>query len=609
MCGISGFNFTNQTLIEQMNSVQAHRGPDGEGIFTDENVSLGHKRLAIIDLSKQANQPLFYKHFIIIFNGEIYNYIELRNQLIKKNHFFRTNSDTEVILHAYEEWGVNCVNHFNGMWAFCIYDKNKEELFISRDRFGIKPLFYYFNKEKFIFASEIKAIQCHKLELSISKKALNYYLYQKYIGQNQTIFNEVKKLNESHYLLFNLKNQQIKIRKYYDLKNEIKKLASIGFGEKKSRIHEIIQRAVENRLIADVPVGSFLSGGIDSSLISSLISKNHSQFDVFSIGFEEETFNELNYAKMVANKLNVNHHYKTLTINEDFIFGTLEKLDEPFGDPSLLPTSLLSKMTSEKVTVCLSGDAGDEVFGGYDTYLAWKLAQYIPGFIMYPLKRISKLFPASDKNLHFTYKIKKFIQDWDSNVQKRHLNWMSQTTDNQRKNLLNNHYVPIDSILEFSGEKSLLSIQLNDFKNYLSNDILRKVDIASMMFSLETRVPFLDYRLVPYVLSLSKNYKIHILKTKYFLKKYAAAFLPKRIINRKKAGFSIPLALWFKQSERMKEIIENKMYYQHNFFDYGFVQLQLKEHLTNKSDNSRLLWLILVFNYWYAKQNNDLEIK
>ena len=609
MCGIAGFNFKNEELIRQMNHSQVHRGPDGEGFYTDDSVSLGHRRLAIIDLSEQANQPMHYKHFTIVFNGEIYNFKEIKTELSQKKHTFVTKSDTEVILHAYEEWGTDCLNHFNGMWAFCIYDKLKQELFIARDRFGIKPLYYYFENEQFIFASEIKAIQCHKNKLSIDRQSLNHYFYQKYVGLGKSIFNEIKKLEESHFLVFNMATKELNISKYYFLEGEIEKALKLTNSEKEKQIYELIHDAIEKRLISDVPIGSFLSGGLDSSVISSIIAKKHPKFDVFSIGFKEQSFNELDFARSVAEKIGVKHHYQTLPIDEHFIFDLINKIDEPFGDASLIPTSLLSKITREKVTVSLSGDAGDELFGGYDTYKAYKIARFIPGFLINFLKLFVNLIPASDKDLHISFKIKKFILDWTKNVQLRHLNWMSQTTTGQRKALLDFGYMPVYEFIKIPNGRSLLSVQLNDIHNYLSNDILQKVEVASMLWSLEVRVPFLDYRLVPLVLSLKSGQKINGLTVKYFLKKIAKSLIPRQIIKRKKTGFSVPMSLWFKQSEKMQEVIKNKNYYTHQLLNFEYAQLLLKNHLEAKSDNSRVLWLIFVFNLWFKKQEQMMGSK
>jgi len=466
MCGIAGFNFIDKKLLQSMNDAQAHRGPDGEGMYFD-NVSFGHRRLAIIDTSVEANQPMIYKHYVIVFNGEIYNFKEIKAELAQKNHHFNTNSDTEVILHAFDEWGIACQEKFNGMWAFCIYDKKSKRLFLSRDRFGIKPLYYYFDGDKFIFASEILAIKQHDINLSINIEAINFYFYQKYIGGNQSIFKEVKKLEPGRFIQFDLKSRKFEIKKYYHLEDEIKSAIQIPVNEKINKIRDLIEDAVDKRLISDVPVGSFLSGGIDSSLISSIISGNHPKFDVFSIGFYESSFNELDYAKLVAKNINVKHHYKMLNIDEDLIFHVIGQLNEPFGDPSLIPTFLLSKMTRKNVTVALSGDAGDEVFGGYDTYLAFKMAKFFPVFFITILKKITHLIPGSDKNLHFSFKFKKFINDYHENVNIRHLNWMSQTDNETRKNLLGNNLKSNLDIIQIPEDSNLLSIQLNDIYNYL----------------------------------------------------------------------------------------------------------------------------------------------
>ncbi|MFN8255377.1 MAG: asparagine synthase (glutamine-hydrolyzing) [Bacteroidales bacterium] len=607
MCGIAGFNFNNEQLIRQMNLVQQHRGPDGEDIYIDEHVTLGHRRLAVVDLSENANQPMIYKHFVIVFNGEIYNFPEIKDELIQKNHSFSTNSDTEVILHAYEEWGYNCLEHFNGMWAFCIYDKEKNILFLARDRFGVKPLFYRISGSDFVFASEIKAITCYSNALTIDNKSLNQYFYQKYIGPGKTIFKEIEKLPESHYLVYDLAFNTTQKKRYYHLENEIEKARKIPLNVRKNNIYGLIHDAIEKRLIADVPVGSFLSGGIDSSLVSSVIASRHAHFDTFSIGFEEESFNELEYAKEVAQKTGVKHHYQTLTIDENFIFKTIQNIDEPFGDPSIIPTSLLSEITRKKVTVSLSGDAADELFGGYDTYKAALMAKLFPEFLLKPLKWLTSFIPASDKNLTAGFKIKKFFSDWDKNHQLRHLNWMSQTTDFQRKNLLGELFIPGNGLYESSIYEGLLGLQLNDFYNYLSNDILRKLDMASMACSLEARVPFLDYRLVPLVLSLPANLKIRGWVTKFFLKKMAERYLPPRIIRRKKYGFSAPVGIWIKQSARIQQFIINIEYYNHQLLDYEYIQTLFREHLQKKQDHSRILWLVFVFNFWYFSSKSSIN--
>ena len=602
MCGIAGFNWGDKKLIASMNSAQAYRGPDSGSVYADAQVSLGHRRLAIIDLSAEANQPMQYGHYSIVFNGEIYNFQQVKDELLAKNHQFTTQSDTEVLLHAYAEWGRDFVKKLNGMWAFCIYDRQNNRLFLSRDRFGIKPLYYFFDGEKFIFASEIKAIKQHTLSLSIDKQALNFYFYQKYIGGKRTIYKEIQELPPAYSLEFLFGAKKLELFEHYNLESEIKKAAQIPLEQRKIQIIDLLNNAIEKRLLSDVPVGSFLSGGIDSSYISSIIAKKHPQFDVFTIGFTESSFNELEYAQLVAQHLQVKQHSELLDIDEKLIFKVIEQLNEPFGDPSLIPTFLLSRMTRKQVTVALSGDAGDELFGGYDTYKAYKYAKFVPYWSIKILRKLTRFIPGSDKNLHFSYKLKKFFDDFDKNINRRHLNWMSQTNTKTRKKLLKNNYreLPISD----SGN-DLLSLQLNDFRNYLRNDILKKTDIASMLNSLEVRVPFLDHRLVPLVLSLPERLKIKGFETKYFLKENSKKLLPPVIKGRKKQGFSVPLSLWFKKSEKMRAVISDKPYFAHNFINRNFVLELLDEHLKGKNDNSRVLWLTFIFNLWYLKNHKD----
>lgn len=601
MCGIAGFNFSDKKTIKKMTDSIKHRGPDAEGFYIEKNVSLGHRRLSIIDLSDKGRQPMRYKDFVIVYNGEIYNFLELKKILITKKHNFISDCDTEVILHSYEEWGEECVNFFNGMWAFCIYDKKKKELFLSRDRFGIKPLYYYWDNDKFIFASELKAIKAFPLKFNVNIKALNYFFYQKYIGDELTIFDNVFKLKPSTNMHLDLEKKKLIIKKYYFLEEEIHKAEKVLLKNRLDEIEAILKDAVIKRLIADVPVGSFLSGGIDSSLISAIIAENKKDFDTFSIGFNEASFDEVKYSKMVSEFIKTRHHIKYLDIDERFIEFIISSLDEPFGDSSVIPTYLLSNITRKKVTVSLSGDAGDEIFAGYDTYLAYKISKFLPKIFVRILKILIKFIPVSDKKLSFSYKIKKFIIDFNDNVNRRHLNWMSQINAEERKKIMDKYYVNDNEIIKVINDKNLLSIQLNDINNYLSEDILKKVDIASMLNSLEVRVPFLDYRLVPLVLSLPEKYKIRSFKTKWFLKKIAKNYIPKRIINRKKRGFTVPLSKWIRESNFIKDYLINKKYYKHNLLNYFYIISLLDEHLNKKNDNSRILWLVFVFNLWWNK--------
>jgi len=602
MCGIAGFNWPDESVIEKMTLAMRHRGPDDEGFYVDGSVSLGHRRLSIIDTSEKGHQPMKFEHLVIVYNGEVYNFKQLREQLQGKGYNFISDSDTEVVLYSYHQWGPSCVERFNGMWAFCIYDRRKNVLFLSRDRFGIKPLYYYFDGHRFIFASSLKAIKKHNLDLNISIPAVNFFFYQRYIGEELTIFENCHKLRPSENLLFNLHKRQLTRTKYYHLEEEILKHQNAALKQRLESVEGLITEAVEKRLVADVPIGSFLSGGIDSSLISAIISKKHSDFDTFSIGFTDKSYNELKYSKLVAEYIHTAHHYDYLGIDEDLIKFIVENMDEPFGDPSVLPTYLLAKIARREVTVSLSGDAGDEVFGGYDTYRAYKLAHYVPNSMMRISRYLIDLLPPSDKKLAMTFKMKRFVRDPDINVNRRHLNWMSTFNEPQRQKLLTANFVSAGSLVDYSGQTNFLAIQLSDIHHYLPEDILKKVDFASMLNSLEVRVPFLDHRLVPLVLSLPEKYKIRGLSTKWLMKKIASSYLPKKIVHRPKKGFTVPISKWVKKSDLIQEMLTNRRHYEHNLLQYDYVQHLLNAHINKKQDNARQLWLVFVFNYWMYGQ-------
>lgn len=605
MCGIAGFSFPNQQLIKQMTDAIQHRGPDAEGFFVNDRISLGHRRLSILDLSEKGKQPMSFNGLVICYNGEVYNYLEIKQKLKNLGHQFQSDTDTEILLHAYQEWGQGFVNQLNGMWAFCIYDPTKNLLFISRDRYGIKPLYFYHQNKKFIFSSELQAITTHNIPKEIDLKGLNTFFYQKYIYDNQeksiSIFKHIHKLPPAHNLIFKLDTHQLKIEKYYDLTKEIQKAQQIPIQERLEQIPELIEDAVEKRLIADVPVGSFLSGGVDSSLISAIIARKKSDFDTFSIGFQEKTFNETEFSRTVAEHIQTRHHVEILDLDEQLIPHLVENMDEPFGDPSILPTFLLSKMTRKHVTVALSGDAADELFGGYDSYKAYQMAKLVPNFVAGSAKNITSWLRGSDKNLSTLFKVKKFFKDYHPNVNRRHLNWMSQTDEKQRQQLFGQNYYPNSDLLAVEKDDSLLSVQMTDMNYYLIGDILKKTDMASMLNSLEVRVPFLDYRLVPLALSLPPEYKIKRFETKHFLKELTTKYVPESVVYRPKKGFAVPLSKWLKESQFMREFLLGKTYFEHDFLAIQEVEKAYQEHLSGRHDHSRMLWLVFVFNYWYFK--------
>jgi len=601
VCGIAGFNWKDNGTIEAMTEAMRHRGPDDRGTYLDDKVSLGHTRLAILDLSPKGHQPMYFQNLAIVFNGEIYNFQEIRDEIQTLGYKFTSGTDTEVILAAYHRWGDKCVEKFNGMWAFCIYDRDKQTLFISRDRFGIKPLYYYFDGQRFIFASELKAIKKHRISLETDPAGVNFFFYQKYIGGDFTIYKNCRKLKPSHSILFDLNTKKLSISKHYDLEAEIAKRQDIAIDDRLGMVEEILSDAVMKRLIADVPVGSFLSGGVDSSLISAIIAKNKKDFDTFSIGFKDQSYNELEFSKIAAEYIKTAHHYEYMDVNEDIIQQVIGAMDEPFGDSSVFPTYLLSKITRQRVTVSLSGDAGDEVFGGYDTYMAYKLAKFVPAPVAGLSRFLANMIPPSDRKVTLGFKMKRFLRDFDVGCNRRHLNWMATFTEANRKDLLTNGFIPDEQLIPCGGEDSLLSVQLNDIHNYLAEDILKKVDFASMLVSLEARVPYLDYRLVPLVLSLPDKYKIRCLTTKWFLKRIADKYLPRQIVHRTKRGFTVPVSTWVKNSGLIREFLTNRKYYEHNLLNYDYVQQMLNAHIVNRADNARQLWLAFVFNCWMSR--------
>lgn len=599
MCGIAGFNWNNTEQIRQMTDILCHRGPDDEGFYCDDQVCLGHRRLSIIDTSARGHQPMQFEGLQIVYNGEVYNYQELRTELESAGYHFHSDTDTEVILLSYHRWGPDCVNRFNGMWAFCIYDPHKRTLFLSRDRFGIKPLYYFFDGQRFIFASELKAIRPIAGNLQMNTTAVNYFFYQKYVGSDMTIYEQCIKLRPSENLVFDLEKKQIHKSFYFNLPDVVEQNRSRDLAERLDEAEGIITDAVTKRLIADVPVGSFLSGGVDSSVISAIIARQRRDFQTFSIGFEDESYDEVPFSRKAAEHIHTQHHVEYLNIDESLIERVIGCMDEPLGDASVLPTALLSQMTRRHVTVCLSGDAGDEVFAGYDSYMAYKFARFMPAGLVRLIRPMVNILPPSDTKLNLAFKMQKFADDYHPDPGRRHLDWMATFTDRDRQALLGDTFIRAEDFMGPVGSGDLTGMQLNDFQRYLPEDILKKVDMASMMYSLEVRTPFLDHRLVPLVLSLPDAYKIRYLRAKWLLKEIATGLLPGEIINRKKRGFTVPVSAWLRKSPLIRQFITDREFYSHGFVNYDYAGQLLTEHTNKRRDNARKLWLIFVFNYWW----------
>ncbi|MBN1846263.1 MAG: asparagine synthase (glutamine-hydrolyzing) [Sedimentisphaerales bacterium] len=601
MCGIAGFNWPDRGLIEAMNRAQRHRGPDDEGVYLDDAVSLGHRRLSILDLSDKGHQPMAFEDLVLVYNGEIYNYRPLRTELEAKGYRFVSGTDTEVVLYAYHAWGASSVERFNGMWALAIYDRRDQSLFLSRDRFGIKPLYYYFDGKRFLFASELKALRQAKLPERIDPAGMNFYFYQKYIGRQYALFEDFHKLSPGENLRFDLAGRRLRRSSYYDLAAQTAAATERPTPERLAAVEELLADAVEQRLVADVPVGGFLSGGVDSSLISALIARRHADFQTFSVGFTDDSYDESGYARRVAAHLGTDHYLEYLTMDESLLERVLGCLDEPFGDASVLPTYLLAEMTRRRVTVALSGDGGDEVFAGYDTYQAYRLARLLPAGLVRAAGPLARLLGPSDRKLSWRFKLQKFTDGYAADPLRRHLDWMGTFTDPSRRRLLGQNFLPADRIAPVTPADSLSAVQDNDLAYYLPEDILKKVDAASMAHSLEVRVPLLDYRLVPLVLSLPDRYKIRCRRSKWLLKRIAARYLPGEIVHRKKRGFTVPIGRWIRQGELIREYLTQRRNFDHGLLDFDYAQGLLADHDRRRRDNARPLWLIFVWNYWWRR--------
>ncbi len=603
MCGIVGFNWEDRIFLKKACESLKHRGPDQLGYYNEKNISLGHTRLSIIDLSERGKQPMTNEDdaLYIIFNGEIYNFQDLRLELEKKGHKFKSNTDTEVILHAYEEWNQDCVQKFNGMFAFSIYNKKNKTVFIARDRLGVKPLFYYYKNSKFIFASEIKAIlQDPTVGREINPEALDYFLTLAYIPSPYTVFKNIFQLLPGHFLIY--KNNQLTIKKYWDLQfnqqesSERSLLKEMGI---------IMEDAVKKRMISDVPLGLFLSGGIDSSLIAFLMKQFSPDLKTFSIGFENEEFDETPYAKKIAYHLDTDH--KEFFVKPDAI-SILPKIiyhfDQPFADPSALPTYYLSELTRGHVTVALSGDGADELFAGYRRYYAAYLnnkVRLIPGF----MRNLITYFPATRKRHDPKKYIDKLFQGLSMDEEERHLFYMQHFEDNMKKEMYNNLRNTQSSkqlfqrhIYHLNSKNQLDRSQYLDIKTFLPDDILVKVDRMSMANSLEVRSPFMDYRLFEFASKLPAKLRLNKLQGKYILKKFAENKIPQEIIHRKKEGFSVPLNTWF--DNELKDITQNLLLEnRRDYFNKPTIQKIINNHLQRKKEYSTQLWILLNLELWH----------
>jgi len=618
ICGIYGFDSLgtpSHALIKKMNQVMVHRGPDDEGYYFDEKVALGMRRLSIIDLVT-GHQPIHNedKNIWTVYNGEIYNFPELRKQLQEKGHKFYTKSDTEVIVHLYEEEEERFVEKLNGMFAIAIWDKKKNKLLLARDRLGIKPLHYLKLKNQFVFSSEIKSLLQTDYQREIDFDSLSQFFTFEYIPAPQSIFKEIKKLLPGHMLI--IQNNQIKISSYWDVKHEYKQLKKED--DYAEEIYKRLKESVKKRLISDVPLGVFLSGGIDSSSVTGLMSQvAPSKIKTFSIGFEEESFNELGYAKKVADYFGTDHQEFVVRSDlvKELVPVLMKYLDEPLADASIIPTYIISKLARKYVTVALAGDGGDELFAGYDTYKAYQVARLyrkVPKFIRDKLvKRIVYLLPASKKRLSFEFKAKKFISGIDHPPEISNYIWWGAYNPVEKENLFSpelksyfgkDPYCPVfDHSENCQARHTLDRLSYLDIKLYLQDDLLVKVDRMSMANSLEIRVPFLDHNFVDFATSIPSFLKLKGLRTKHILKKTMGLHLPREAIHRPKIGFDIPLGVWIRNELRdfTLSVLSPSNLKNHGFFNDSYIKKLLEEHFEGLHNHRQLLWPLIIFQFWY----------
>ena len=627
MCGICGIvglkniEPISEAIINSMCQVMTHRGPDDKGVYCRDNVGLGMQRLSIIDLDG-GRQPMANEDqtIWIVFNGEIYNYRQLRLHLEKQGHCFSTLSDTEVIIHLYEEFGENLFDLLDGIFAFAIWDSNERKLLLARDRLGIKPLYYTEVKGELIFGSELKVLLAHpQVKRDINLVSLNEYLSFEYVPTPNTILKDVKRLPPGHYLIGN--EHGILVRPYWELRlDQSENHPPVDWRDYAKQFRFLLKETVQRELVSDVPVGIFLSGGIDSSSIAAFMVENYpGEVNSFSIGFTNKSFDESNYARLVANQLGTRHHEMIVSSRmvADLVPDITNYLDEPFGDSSFIPTFLVSKLAGQHVKVVLGGDGGDELFAGYPTLMAHRLIETYERIIPWSIRarlvpHLVDRLPVSFNNISLDFKLRRFLAGRGVSYEARHQRWLGSFYDEDKALLLQDWVKPVVgntyAVAHKLMQESSTNIPLNkilflDMKLYLEGDILFKVDRASMANSIEVRVPFLNREVVKFASQMPLNLKLHGLTGKYILKKSMEPYLPKKVIHRPKKGFNMPVAHWI--SDELRELVEDMlsvdMLNKHNYFNYDYVKSLLDEHFAQRADHRKLLWTLLIFQLWYQK--------
>jgi len=633
MCGISGFYAFNEIgrifgiNLVNANNIMQHRGPDTGMIFTEKRMGLGHRRLSIIDLTADGRQPMTDSsgRYTIVFNGEIFNYQELRKELLVSGVDFYSLTDTEVLLYLYIHHKEKCLEKLNGFFAFAIYDSQEDSLFLARDRMGIKPLVYYLDEDKFLFASEINALLRFNIEPELDYISVYQYFQLHYVPSPNSIFKNIHKLPPAYFMT--VKGRNIELKRYYKIPDDFVYDPKLSYENAKKRLLELLEDSIQKRLLADVPVGAFLSGGIDSSTIVALASRFTNKLQTFSIGYKDNTFfDETKYAELVAKKYQTNHTVFSLSNQDllDAIFEFLPFLGEPFADSSAIPFYVLSKNTKKTATVALSGDGADELFGGYNKYSAEFRArnpQMLEKFVGNNLSLLKKL-PKS-RNSFFSNKFRqahRFAEAMNRLPVERYWYLSSFVEEERAMRMFDHDFAEWIDWEDYSKRKApiLQVIRNQDFNEVLyadsqlvlPNDMLHKVDTASMANSLEVRVPFLDYRIVDFAFSLPAHFKITKKDKKIILKDAVRHLLPSELFNRPKHGFDVPLADGFRKELRnwVEELLNEDLIREQGIFDVNYIQL-LKQKIfkTNDFDQNHV-WAILVFQYWWKRLNIKIRL-
>ncbi len=634
MCGIAGFIDFNKRSerkhIVSMTDTMRHRGPDGSDYqfleHSNAQIGLGHRRLSIIDLSEHGAQPMQFDNLWITFNGEIYNFQEIKDELIGLGHTFTGGSDTEMILHAYKQWGIECVHRFIGMFAIVLVDLSKKEVYLLRDRPGVKPLFVYWNKGVLLYTSELKAFHEHPaFEKEINKDSVSAFLQYGNVPSPHCIFKNCFKVKPGHYHVLNLENKSMAETQYwnvYDSYNAPK--STVDYDTAKSDVKSLLHSAFNYRMVADVPVGVFLSGGFDSTCVTALLQSDRTEkLKTFTIGVPDIGLNEAPYAKDIAAHLGTDHHEFECTEKE--VFEHIHDLpfyyDEPFADSSAIPTTLVSKMAREHVTVALSADGGDEIFAGYNRYdylhRYGKKLNRIPGFIRHSMVGAMNVIPSNripvlrgKYNFHNRYEKLKQVLKNPSNREIM-LSLSQQFTNKQMRKIMEHDPQQLETMylsdeLNLDINSSLGYMQAIDFETYLLDDIMQKVDRATMTVSLEGREPLLDHRIVEYVAPLPDSYKYHNGIKKRLLRDIVYDYIPESLMDRPKMGFAIPLATWLQKDLRdlVHDHINEQKIREQGLFEWSEIKYILDNFYGGKKEYDLKVWYVLMFQMWYDRWMN-----